>query len=263
MRSLLRTLAIAGVAALAMPASITHAASGDVVPYRVPPGGMVSIDIFGCASGTTAVVIDIGPEGGAALLDDAAAAVDGAAHFDERVPIDASNGSYVVRVWCKNDDATTIDTAELTFEVATLSLQLSRSAGPVGSAFTVSGSGCPTGVTDRVFAFIDGAGDDQPVWDPSRQDGASALPEVDGSFTVPMRVPASAPLGENLVSVYCVSEGGSALAGPFLSTFIVTEADAVVPATGAPTMMIVWLATGLLAAGMVLLTARRSIARTR
>lgn len=257
MRNLLRSLALAGVAAFVTPASIAHAASGDVLPYRVPPGGMVSIDVFDCAAGTTTVVIDIGPQGGVAFLDDSTAAVDGAAHFDERVPIDAVDGTYLVRVMCKDDGASTIDTAELTFEVATLSLQLSPSSGPVGTNFMASGSGCPTGVTDRVYAFIEGASDDQPVWDPSRQDSSSALPAVDGSFSIQMRVPATAPTGENLVSVYCVSEGGSALAGPFLSTFTVTAGT--VPATGAPSMPIVWLAGAALAAGALLLTARRVV----
>ena len=44
MRGLLSSLAIAGVAALAMPASTAHAAAtGTVLPYRVPPGGIVTV----------------------------------------------------------------------------------------------------------------------------------------------------------------------------------------------------------------------------
>ena len=260
MRGLLSSLAIAGVAALAMPASPAHAAAtGTVLPYRVPPGGIVTIDTFDCAAGTTTVVIDIAPQGGAAILDDSAAAVDGAAHFVERMPIDATAGMYDVRIMCKDLDATTIDTGSIPFEVAVLGLRVTPAAGPVGTTIHITGGGCPIGVTDRVFAFIDGIGDDQPVWDPTRTDGTSVVNEPDGSFSIWMTVPARLSLGDNDITVYCVSEGGSALAGPFRHGFQVTEG--VIPPTGATPMLLLWSAIGLTCAGVLLLGIRRRLPR--
>lgn len=249
---------------LLLPVSTVHAVSGVVLPGVVSPGAQISIDLIDCAAGTTTAVIDVGPVGGTPFAEASAAVTDGSASLSVRVPIDAAAGDYVVRVMCKDDDATTIDTAELPFRVAVLGLQLSPSTGPVGTRFTVTGSGCPVGLTSLAFVWIEGASDDVPMWDPTRT-GTGAEPNPDGSFSVRVTVPATAPTGENLVTAWCVSEGGSALAGPFLNTFVVTEGQGggtgggtgEIPDTGSSTVVILSLAAALLAAGTVLRSAAR------
>ncbi|MDO8364206.1 MAG: hypothetical protein Q7V88_15030 [Actinomycetota bacterium] len=242
-----------------MPAASVHASDGFVTPVKVPPGGTVTIDVRDCAAGTTTVVIDIAPVGGAAFVDLSAAAVDGRAVFTTLLPIDLAVGAYEVHVMCKDVDATTIDTGLLTFEVAALTVGLSPSSGPVGTRVQITGSGCPgLQIAEKVVAFIEGASDETPTWDRTRTDGVVGVPNADGSFALSLVVPAGSPLGENIVSVWCVTyrlQGGSPMVGPFLWTFTVTEAQ--VPATGSAVWPIAWLALGLVTLGSVLVRAGR------
>ncbi len=252
MRTAIASLTFLAAAVLTTPATLSAAgnATGQVLPEVVPPGAAISIDTFGCpAPATTTIAIDILPQGGTAFLDDSAAAVDGAAWFDEQLPIDLVPGPYTVRIFCKDTDATTIDSGELSFTVATLGLQLSPTSGPVGTRATVTGAGCPTGRTEFVVVWFEGASDDTPVWNP-RRDGFVGSPNEDGTFAVTFTVPAGAVLGENLISVWCVSEGGSALTGPFLTAFTVTPGS--VPSTGVAQWPLVAGATALTLAGWVL-----------
>jgi hypothetical protein len=258
MRTAIASVAFLAAAVFTTPASTLAAgtATGQVLPEVVPPGAAISIDVFNCpAPATTTIGIEILPQGGVGFLDDSAAAVDGAAMFEEQLPIDAAPGPYTVRIFCKDTDATTIDTGELTFTVSTLGLQLSKSSGPVGTSVTVTGAGCPLGRTEFVALWFEGASDETPVWDPQR-DGFVGMHNEDGTFAITFTVPSDAVLGENLISVWCVSEGGSALTGPFLTTFTVTES--MVPETGVAQWPLVLTGAALLLAGMTL----RRVSRT-
>lgn len=233
MRSAIASFTVAAATLLALPSVPAGAAdgvTGQVLPEVVPAGATVSIDVINCpVETTTTIAIDISPQGGAAFLDDAKAADNGGAVFTEKVPIDATPGTYVVRIWCRDEDASEVDTGQLTFQVASLGLQLSPRSGPVGTRLTATGSGCPVGRTEVAFLWFEGASDETPVWDPTHG-GVGAPPNEDGTFTVHFTVPTTAVQGENLVSVWCVSEGGSALTGPFMSAFTVTEGS--IPPTG-------------------------------
>jgi len=253
MRTAIASCAFLAAAVFTTPATVSAvgSATGQVLPEVVPPGATIAIDIFNCPSpATTTITIEILPDGGVGFLDDSAAAVDGGATFTELLPTDTAAGGYTVRIFCKDTDATTIDTGELTFTVATLGLTLSPSSGPVGTQFTASGSGCPVGRTEFVAVWFQGAGDDVPVWDPLRA-AFTATPNEDGTFAVPMAVSSVVSPGEHLVVAWCVSEGGSALTGPFQRAFTVTQGT--VPATGANP--VIWPAAAVLVAGVLLVVA--------
>lgn len=255
MRTAIASCAFVAAAVFTTPASVSAAgsATGQVLPEVVPPGATIAIDVFNCPSpATTTIAIEILPDGGVGFLDDSAAAVDGGALFTEVLPTDAAVGGYTVRIFCKDTDATTIDTGELTFTVATLGLTLSPSSGPVGTQFTASGSGCPVGRTEFVAVWFQGAGDDVPVWDPLHT-AVTATPNEDGTFAVPVTAPSGTALGEYLVVAWCVSEGGSALTGPFQRAFTVTQGT--VPATGASPM--VWPALAVVLVGVTLVAVAR------
>jgi LPXTG-motif cell wall-anchored protein len=129
--------------------------------------------------------------------------------------------------------------------------------GPLGTQITVSGSGCPAGVTDVVAIRIEGASDDVAPWDPAAPDAFrfSTPPAADGSFSLAFAVPSDLPLGENSVQVFCISEGGSNLAGPGFGLFVVTEAPAApappLPRTGGGASSLVLAAVVLLGVGLL------------
>ena len=255
MRAVLTSLAFAAAGLfVASPVEGGGGVSGVVVPFIVPPGGDFNVDVTNCPVDTVTVTVEVSPQGGSALLTGSTAADGDSAHFDLVLPIDAPVGAYDVRIACLDDGDVELDSTQLTFDVAILALTLSPTSGPVGTAVTASGTGCPVGVTDVAFVHIEGASDDTPVWDPSLS-GTSQPAYADGSFSVPFTVPSGSPLGENLVTVWCVSEGGEALAGPLMNTFMVTEAT--IPATGASSAPLLWLATAIVALGAALVAARR------
>jgi hypothetical protein len=263
---------------LVLPSSTVHAVAGWVYPFVTPPGSMVDVQVRECAAGTTTVVIAISPVGGAAVLDQSAPAnVDGNARFAVRLPVDLTPGPHQVTVACMDDQATTIDSAVIPFEVAVLPVSVSPSSGPPGTTVTISGSGCPASA-NVVVAKIAGASDDPPVYDQSWT-GPAGSPNADGSFVLTQQVPLTAPSGQNQVIVFCVLAGFPPLplAGPGFAVFNVTDGanegnggnGGTIPKTGTSAAAVtaaacVVLATGV---GLIALSHRRrhaaSAARSR
>lgn len=89
-----------------------------VVPDAVAPGDELVVTVEGCPADTTTIVIDLGPAGGQALIDDSAAAVNGGVAITVTLPADAPADDYLIRAWCRDDGATTLATAETTLIVA-------------------------------------------------------------------------------------------------------------------------------------------------
>jgi hypothetical protein len=237
------------------------AAAVDAVPLPMkgPPGANVGVNVTNCPPGTTeSIAVRFRSTGGAVPPFDAAEsglvvvpATQPTVVVPFRVAIDTASGAYAFDVFCLGAGNAVVDgPATVAFEVALLPVNVTPNQGPLGTHITVSGSGCPSGVTDVVAVRIEGASDDVAPWDPTAPDAFrfSAPPTADGSFSIAFAVPSDLPLGENSVQVFCISEGGSNLAGPGFGLFIVTEATAVtspLPRTGD--------SAGLVVAGVVLL----------
>jgi hypothetical protein len=165
----------------------------------------------------------VGPTGGAVVEQASAPAEGGAATLQIRIPTDATLGSWTATASCLDAGGDVVDgpvTAEFTVANFPL-LTIEPGTGPAGTTVTVSGTGCPTGVSDSVFVRIAGASDDPvPAFDPDTP-GTPLQLSTGGSFTGTLTVPADSPDGENQVWAYCVSEGGSAVGGPIVGVFIV------------------------------------------
>ena len=240
-----------GLLAVAAALVVTTAGAAGAVdavplPMKGPPGANVSVNVTNCPAGTTeTIAVRLRIASSSPLPFDPAEpgvvvvpATEPTVVVPFRVPIDANPGAYAFDVFCLGAGNTVVDgPATVPFEVALLPVRVTPNQGPLGTQITVSGSGCPTGVTDVVAVRIEGASDDVPLWDPAAPDAFrfSTPPAADGSFSIAFAVPSDLPPGENSVQVFCISEGGSNLAGPGFGLFIVTEgtvSTAPLPRTG-------------------------------
>ena len=247
-------------------AGSAHALDVVPLPMKGPPGATVAINATSCPADTTdtvAVRFRAGT-GSAPAFDPSETgllvvpAPGGAAIASFRVPTDTALGVYTFDAFCVSEGGGVVDGPQSAqFEVALLPVTVSPREGPTGTQLTVSGGGCPTGVTDQVFVRIEGASDEATPFEPSSPNQFSTAPNADGTFSLSFAAPADLELGENSVLSFCVSEGGSPLAGPGFGVFIVREAD--LPGTGSQTLLLTLVGVGALAAGGTL--ARRS--RTR
>jgi LPXTG-motif cell wall-anchored protein len=275
---LLRTFGGLAVVLIALAALATPAGALDAVafPAKGPPGAPVTITVGSCPAGTTdSAAVRFRAAGGAAPPFDpsdtsltVASTSGGGADVDVTIPIDATAGQYVFDVFCVSEGGGVTDGPEtIPFEVALLPVTVTPGQGPVGTSITVTGSGCPTGTTDQVFVRILGASDDVPPFDPNETNQFHTGPNPDGSFSISFAVPGNAPEGENAVDTFCISEGGSVLAGPGHGVFVVTTAttsqgDDDLPTTGSasPSLAIAGIALALL--GLAFVRRARSHART-
>jgi hypothetical protein len=215
----------AGVIAFGVLAAAPVAALDNVVlPFTVAPGAFVEVNVTSCPVPATATAAaEVGPTGGAIVEQASAPAEGGAATLQIRIPTNATLGSWTATASCLDAGGDVVDgpvTAEFTVADFPL-LTIEPSTGPAGTTITVSGTGCPTGVSDSVFVRIAGASDDPvPAFDPDTP-GTPLQLSTGGSFTGTLTVPADSPDGENQVWAYCISEGGSAVGGPIVGVFIV------------------------------------------
>ena len=243
----------AGVMSLGVLVSVPVAAVDTVVlPFAVAPGALVEVNVTSCPVPATATAVaEVGPEGGSVTEEASAPAGEGAATLVVQIPTDAVVGTWTATASCLDADGGVVDgpvTAEFTVANFPL-LTIEPRTGPAGTTITVSGAGCPTGVSDSVFVRVAGASDDPiPAFDPTTP-GTPVELAAGGSFTGSLTVPAESPEGENLVWAYCVSEGGSAVGGPIAGTFVVSNS---LPPTGAPWMVIALAAAGALVVGLAL-----------
>jgi hypothetical protein len=215
----------AGVIASGVLAATPVAAVDNVVlPFTVPPGAFVEVNVTSCPVPATATAVaEVGPAGGAVVEEASAPAGEGAAIVTVRIPTDAALGSWTATASCLDADGDVVDgpvSAEFTVANFPL-LTIEPRTGPGETTVTVSGTGCPTGVTDSVFVRIAGASDDPvPAFDRDTP-GTPLELAAGGSFTGSLTVPADSPEGENQVWAYCISEGGSAVGGPIVGVFVV------------------------------------------
>ena len=254
-----------------MTAGAAAAVDAVPLPMKGPPGANVDVNVTNCPTGTTeAIAVRLRIASGSALPFDAAEpgvvvvpATEPTVVVPFRVPIENQPGAFAFDVFCLGAGNTVVDgPATVPFEVALLPVNVTPNQGPLGTWITVSGSGCPTGLTDVVAVRIEGASDDVPRWDPAAPDAFrfSAPPAADGSFSIVFAVPSDLPLGENSVQVFCISEGGSNLAGPGFGLFIVNEetvATAPSPRTGGSSTGLILTAVVLLFVGLLYIRAAR------
>jgi hypothetical protein len=241
------------VVAGAVPASA--AVSVAVVPMKGPPGAPVSMQVSTCPTGTTdSVAARFRPAAATPPPFDpsdsslAVVAVDsaGGAELDLRIPIDAAPGQYAFDAFCVSEGGGVVDgPVTVPFEVANMQLNVSPRDVAGGDTVSVSGSGCPTGTTDQVFIRTHGASDDVAPFDPADANQVGVPVASDGSFSTTLTVPADAPAGENAVEAFCISEGGSPLAGPAFGVFIVGE----LAVTGNATFVLSGIGLAMLALG--------------
>ena len=247
------------VAVLVTLSSPAGAVDNVTVPFIVPRGALVEVNVTSCpVPATASAVARVGPAGGPVEVEVTGDASGGGAELVARVPIDATLGTWTAEVSCLDTNGAVVD-GPVTDEFAVVAFDLltfEPRAGRAGSVVTVSGTGCPPGTTESAFAKIAGASDDPiPLFDPTTP--GTALPLTGGgSFSGPLTVPADAPEGENLVWVYCVSEGGEPVAGPIAGTFVVD--NSILPPTGRATEGLLLSAAASMLAGLGLsISARR------
>jgi len=221
------------IVVLALTASATAAGAVDAVPLPMkgPPGAPVAITVSGCPAGTTdSVAARLRAAGGTpppfntSEQYTTAQTSGGGATINFRIMISVTPGSYVFDVFCVSEGGSVTDGPKtVPFEVALLPVSVTPNQGPAGTTITVTGSGCPVGTTDQVFVRIAGASDEVAPFDAGASNQFHTNPNPDGSFSITFAVPLSSPLGENAVESFCISEGGSVLAGPGFGVFNVSE----------------------------------------
>jgi hypothetical protein len=217
---------------IALASSRVAAVDNVTLPFTVSPGSFVEVNVTSCPVPATATALArLGPAGGAVEVEVTGDAFGGGAELHALIPRDASLGTWTAEASCLDANGDVVDgpvTAEFTvatFELLTIEPRTGRS----GSTITVSGTGCPTGTTESVFARIEGASDDPvPAFDLTNPGTALEL-GTGGSFSGRFTVPTDSPEGENRIWVYCVSEGGEPMAGPIRGVFVV---DNRLPPTG-------------------------------
>jgi hypothetical protein len=98
----------------------------------------------------------------------------------------------------------------------------SPSSGPVGTVVNVDGEFCAPGLGDFVFVSFTEP-DPAPVFDPEVTEvaGAFAVGPPNASYSGWFGVP-TVPPGDYQINGFCVSEGGTTLAGPVVHAFQVT-----------------------------------------
>ena len=146
----------AGVMALGLLVAGPVAAVDTVVlPFTVAPGAFVEVNVTSCPVPATATAVaEVGPEGGAVAEEASAPAEEGAATLVVQIPTDATLGTWTATASCLDANGAVVDgpvTAEFTVANFAL-LTIEPSSGRAGTAVTVSGTGCPAGVSDSVFA---------------------------------------------------------------------------------------------------------------
>ena len=173
-----------GLLAVAAALVVTTAGAAGAVdavplPMKGPPGANVSVNVTNCPAGTTeTIAVRLRIASSSPLPFDPAEpgvvvvpATEPTVVVPFRVPIDANPGAYAFDVFCLGAGNTVVDgPATVPFEVALLPVRVTPNQGPLGTQITVSGSGCPTGLTDIVAVRIEGASDDVPLWDPAAPD---------------------------------------------------------------------------------------------
>jgi len=258
----MRLKAIAGTGVVAVVGFLAvPAASATVVgitPQLVPPGAQIEVKVVDCPLPQTVQArASLSPKAGAeAAFNVGAVDSSGSATLVVRLPIDASPGAWTATGSCHDAAGASVGTpATADFSVAQLSqLTVQPKTLRAGTNVTVTVTACPTN-TDSAFANTVGASDSPtPLFDLTHP--GTRLSRVTGlTFRGVLAVPANAPVGENLVFVYCVGEGGSPLAGPFHGVFIV---DNSLPATGVDIgTPILFGATALVVGPLLILVARR------
>jgi hypothetical protein len=224
MRGLKPAVGVAVLAFGVLAATPVAALDNVVLPFTVPPGAFVEVNVTSCPVPATATAAaEVGPAGGAVVEEASAPADDGAATLVVRIPTDAALGTWTATASCLDANGAVVDgPVSADFTVANFPLlTIAPRAGPAGTTITVSGSGCPTGVSDSVFVRIAGASDDPiPAFDRDTP-GTPLQLAPGGSFTGTLMVPGDSPEGENQVWAYCISEGGSAVGGPIVGVFVV------------------------------------------
>ena len=224
MRGLMPVLGAGLVGFAALAGSPAAALDNVVLPFTVAPGAFVQVNVTSCpVPATASAAAEVGPTGSAVVERASTPAEGGAATVVIRIPTDATLGSWTATATCLDAGGAVVDgptSAEFTVANFPL-LTIEPRTGPAGTTITVSGSGCPTGVSDSVFLRIAGASDDPvPAFDPD-DPGTPIQLATGGSFSGTLTVPADSPEGENQVWAYCVSEGGSAVGGPIVGVFVV------------------------------------------
>jgi hypothetical protein len=237
----LKPIVGAGAAAafIALAGASAAAVDNVTLPFTVPPGSFVEVNVTSCpVPGTATAVARLAPQGGAVQVEVTGDASGGAAELQALLPTDAVLGAWTAEASCLDANGDVVDgPVSAEFTVATFELlTIEPGTGPAGTTVTVTGSGCPTGTTESVFARIEGASDDPvPAFDQTNP-GTPLVLGSGGSFSGRFTVPADSPEGENRVWVYCVSEGGEPMAGPVVGVFVV---DNSLPPTGSPVVPLV------------------------
>ena len=208
------------------------------LPMKGPPGANVGVNVTNCPAGTTESIAvrfrvagGVGPAVRSRRTRSGRRARDPA---DRRGPVPGPDRHQPRRVpfdvFCLGAGNTVVDgPATVPFEVALLPVSVTPTQGPLGTHITVSGSGCrqesPMSSQCASKAPVTTWPVDLAAPDAFR---FSAPPAADGSFSC-VRGSSDLPLGENSVQVFCISEGGSNLAGPGFGLFIVTESTVATP----------------------------------
>jgi hypothetical protein len=234
------------------------------LPMTAPPGAPVEVNVSDCPTGTTdSAAIRFRAAGGAAPAFDPSEEgltveqiSGGGGTIDFLVPTSTTPGNYVFDVFCVSEGGGVTDGPEtVPITIAVNRVTVSPGSGPAGTQVTASGSGCPTGTTDQVFIRVRGASDDVPPFDAAEPNQFHGLPNPDGSYSVSFAIPANAPLGENAVESFCISEGGSVLAGPGFGVFVVEQAEH--PRTGRATRGAMVVAISCIVLGFAMSRARK------
>jgi hypothetical protein len=237
-----------------------------VLPMKGPPGAPVSIQVSNCPAGTATIAVR--PERPAGTPDTpppfdpnetltkvAADSTGSATVATTTEAVIKPDGQYMFDVFCLDASGAVVGAPLSTpFEIALMPLQVTPNRGPIGTQVTVAGSGCPQGTTDQVMVRISGASDELSPFDPNSPNLFPTAVAADGSFSVAFAIPAGLERGENQVESFCISEGGSTLAGPGLTVFNIDDVKPQagdLPPTGADATLAI-LGLALLTAGTAL-----------
>jgi hypothetical protein len=267
--------ASAVVVALGLGIGVTEAGAQQVgvqvLPMKGPPGAPVSIQVSNCPAGTATIAVrperptgspDTPPpfDPNETLTKVAADSTGSATVATNIEPVLKPEGQYTFDVFCLDANGAVVGSPLSTqFELAALPLQVTPNQGTIGTHVTVTGSGCPQGTTDQVLVRISGASDQLSPFDPNSPNLFPTSVNADGSFSVAFDIPAGLERGENQVESFCISEGGSNLAGPGLTVFVVDQvkAQSDLPPTGADARVL------LVGVGLMLVGALSLVARSR
>jgi LPXTG-motif cell wall-anchored protein len=248
--------------------STAHALEAVPLPMTAPPGATVQVNVSDCPTGTTdSAAFRFRAAGGTAPAFDPSETgltvkqiSGGGGTIDFRIPTDTQAGDYVFDVFCVSEGGGVVDGPKtVPMKVALLPLSVSPQRGPHLTQVTVNGSGCPTGTTDQVFVRISGGIYEIPPFSVNDANQFHTNPNPDGSFSLSFSIPTSLEQGENQIASFCISEGGSVLAGPGLTVFVVEQGE--LARTGSNTMPLAVAGFAAIAIGAFLATRRRALLR--